>query len=379
MRTIVLDTNVLLANPDTLMSFPEDEVIIPETVLGEIDKLKTQRVDPDLRFRGREVSRMLFELSETGRLIEGVELPNGGTVRVVPLSSDIDLPDSLTGRNADDRILAVAYQVSSRGSNDLLLVTNDLNMLLKAQALGINVERRAELEGGWARKYIVRPFQRYRVPLTILAIAIAVFAGVLALAYYTTNLSGGNNAAGVPTEFRDQLSEPYRNLLDGLVALQTNGTDADALAQVGNAYYGLQSQTGNVQFAQKAISYYDRLLNIRPEDTDVRTDMAAMYFYSGATDRAIQEATTVLQADPNHVNANFNLGIFYWKGRTDYKAAALQFKKVIELTKDADAHTQLIAEQAKSNIIAVVAEAKTAGQALDVDALGIGEYLGGTT
>lgn len=379
MRTIVLDTNVLLANPDTLMSFPEDEVIIPETVLGEIDKLKTQRVDPDLRFRGREVSRMLFELSETGRLIEGVELPNGGTVRVVPLSSDIDLPDSLTGRNADDRILAVAYQVSSRGSNDLLLVTNDLNMLLKAQALGINVERRAELEGGWARKYIVRPFQRYRVPLTILAIAIAVFAGVLALAYYTTNLSGGNNAAGVPTEFRDQLSEPYRNLLDGLVALQTNGTDADALAQVGNAYYGLQSQTGNVQFAQKAISYYDRLLNIRPEDTDVRTDMAAMYFYSGATDRAIQEATTVLQADPNHVNANFNLGIFYWKGRTDYKAAALQFKKVIELTKDADAHTQLIADQAKSNIIAVVAEAKTAGQALDVDALGIGEYLGGTT
>jgi len=201
MRTIVLDTNVLLANPDTLLSFPEDEVIIPETVLGEIDKLKTQRVDPDLRFRGRQVSRMLFELSENGRLVDGVELPNGGTVRVVPLSSEIDLPEGLTGRNADDRILAVAYQVCNQGCNDLLLVTNDLNMLLKAQGLGINVERRAELEGGWTRTYIVRPFQRYRVPLTILAIALAVFAGVLALAYYTTTLSGGNNTAGVPTEF----------------------------------------------------------------------------------------------------------------------------------------------------------------------------------
>ena len=378
MRTIVLDTNVLLANPDTLLSFPEDEVIIPETVLGEIDKLKTQRVDPDLRFRGRQVSRMLFELSENGRLVDGVELPNGGTVRVVPLSSDIELPDGLTGRNADDRILAVAYQVCNQGCQDLLLVTNDLNMLLKAQALGISVERRAELEGGWTRKYIVRPFQRYRVPLTILAIALAVFAGVLALAYYTTTLSGGGNTAGVPTEFRDQLSEPYRNLLDGLIALQNNGTDAVALAQVGNAYYGLQSQTGNVSFAQKAISYYERYLNIRSDDTDVRTDMAAMFFYSGATDRAIQEATTVLQTDPNHVNANFNLGIFYWKGRSDFKAAALQFKKVIELTKDGDAHTQIIAEQAKVNLIAVVAEAKAAGQELDADTLGIREYLGGT-
>jgi tetratricopeptide (TPR) repeat protein len=297
---------------------------------------------------------------------------------VVPLSSDIELPDGLTGRNADDRILAVAYQVCNQGCQDLLLVTNDLNMLLQAQALGISVERRAELEGGWTRKYIVRPFQRYRVPLTILAIALAVFAGVLALAYYTTTLSGGGNSAGVPTEFRDQLSEPYRNLLDGLIALQNNGTDAVALAQVGNAYYGLQSQTGNVSFAQKAISYYERYLNIRSDDTDVRTDMAAMFFYSGATDRAIQEATTVLQTDPNHVNANFNLGIFYWKGRSDFKAAALQFKKVIELTKDGDAHTQIIAEQAKVNLIAVVAEAKAAGQELDADTLGIREYLGGT-
>jgi len=378
MRTIVLDTNVLLANPETLHSFPGDEVIIPETVLGEIDKLKTQRVDPDLRFRGRQISRMLFELSENGRLVDGVELPNGGTVRVVPLSSETDLPEGLTGRNADDRILAVAYQVCSQGCTDLLLVTNDLNMLLKAQGLGINVERRAELEGGWTRKYIVRPFQRYRVPLTILAIALAVFAGVLALAYYTTTLSGGNNTAGVPTEFRDQLSEPYRNLLDGLIALQEDGTDADALAQVGNAYYGLQTQTGDVSFAQKAISYYERYLNIRSDDTDIRTDMAAMLFYAGGTDRAIQETTTVLQADPSHVNANFNLGIFYWKGRTDFKAAALQFKKVIELTKGGDTHTQIVAEQAKANLIAVVAEAKTAGQELDADELGIREYLGGT-
>ena len=71
---VVLDTNVLLADPTVLLSFPRSDVVIPETVLGELDKLKTARVDPDLRFRGREISRILFDLSEEGSLVDGVEL-----------------------------------------------------------------------------------------------------------------------------------------------------------------------------------------------------------------------------------------------------------------------------------------------------------------
>ncbi|MGB4594154.1 MAG: PIN domain-containing protein [Coriobacteriia bacterium] len=380
MRTIVLDTNVLLGDPDVLNAYPDAEIIIPETVLGEIDKLKTQRVDPELRFKGREVSRMLFELSETGSLASGVDVPNGGRLRVVALSADTDLPEGLSGRNADDRILAVAFQVCSSGCEDLTLITNDLNMLLKAQTLHIKVERRSETDGGFARKYIIRPFQRYRIPLTILAIAIAVFAGVLALAFYTTNLNDTPSDGGgaVPTEFRDLLSEDQRNLLDGLVKLQTAPNDADAMKLIANAFYNLRDQSGNVQYAQKAIDYYERYLKLRPDDQDVRTDLAAMYFYAGATDRAIQTATQVLEAMPDHVQANFNLGIFYWRGRTDYKAAALQFKKVISLTTEGDAHTQLVNQQARDNIAAIIKEAQTAGQPLDVDALGLTELDGGT-
>ncbi len=378
MRTIVLDTNVLLADPHALLSFQDAEIIIPETVLGEIDKLKTQRVDPDLRFRGREVSRMLFELSETGSLMDGVPLSDGGTLRVAPLRTDMDLPEGLSNRNADDRILAVAYQVCRDECEDLTLITNDLNMLLKAQALGIKVERRAEVEGGFARKYIIRPFQRYRVPLTILAIAIAVFAAVLALAYYATNLTDNNTvSASVPTEFRDLLTEDQRSLLDGLVALQSDPGDLEMTQQVADAYYNLRDQTGNVTFAQKAIGYYERYLKARPDEVNVRTDLSAMYFYSGATDKAIQEATRVLEAEPDHIQANFNLGIFYWRGRTDYKAAALSFKEVVALTKNGDAHTQLIGDEAKKNLATIVNEAKTAGQPLDVDALGIRDLIGG--
>jgi len=380
MHTVVLDTNVLLADPMALMSFPDAEIVIPDTVLGEIDKLKTQRVDPDLRFRGRQVSRMLFEYSETGSLSEGIELPNGGTLRVVALRTDMDMPEGLSNRSADDRILAVAAQVCSHGCEDLTLITNDLNMLLKAQSLGIKVERRAEVESGFARKYIIRPFQRYRVPLTILAIALAVFAGVLALAFYTSNLSApATTPTQVPTEFRDLLTGDQRNLLDGLMTLETKPDDIDTIKQVANAYYNLRDETGNVAFAQKAIEYYGRYLEQRPDDNDVRTDLSAMHFYAGATDKSIQEATEVLDANPDHIQANFNLGIFYWRGRADYKAAALQFKKLIELTKtNGDAHVQLIYQDAINNLTAIIEEAESAKQPLDLDLLGIRDYVGGT-
>lgn len=369
MRTVVLDTNVLLANPDTLLAYPDAEVLLPETVLGEIDKLKTSRADPELRFRGREVSRILFDLSETGNLLEGVDLPEGGRLRIAPLDNDAEIPEGLSTRNADDRILAVAIQSCAAGCEGLTLVTNDLNMLLKAQTFGLNVERHEDVaDGSWAKRFIVRPFQRYRIPIAILAIAIAVFAGVVAFAVYSSSLvQPGTVVTGVPDEFRDQLSADNRALLDGLIALEANPNDVEAMGSVANAYYNLRDVSGNVAYAQRAITYYGRYLTERPDDEAFRTDMAAMYFYTGATDRAIQETARVLESEPDHIQANFNLGIFYWRGRQDYVAAALQFVKVEELTLDGDAHAQLVNQDAKANLAAVIQEAQEAGQPINVD------------
>ncbi len=369
MRTIVLDTNVLLADPGVLFAYPDAEIVLPETVLGEIDKLKLSRVDPELRFRGREVSRMLFELSEQGNLLEGVELENGARLRIRSRDSDIEYPEGLSSRNADDRILAAAYSTCRDGCDDLTLVTNDLNMLLKAQALGIDVERREDAaDGSFARRYIVRPFQRYKVPLGILAMSVAVFAGVVAFAVYSSNLvAPQQTTTGVPAEFRDLLNDNERQLLDGLVTLQSEPNDPDTLAQVGNAYYNLHDASGDVRFARLGIEYYERYLDERSDDTDVRTDLATLLFYTGATDQAIQETTTVLQADPDHVQANFNLGIFYWRGRQDYQAAAQQFSKVIGLTEGSSGHDLLVYEDAKSNLEAVRQEAEEAGQPIELD------------
>jgi tetratricopeptide (TPR) repeat protein len=363
MRTVVLDTNVLLSDPEVLLSFRDDEVVIPETVLGELDKLKTSRVDPDLRFRGREVSRLLFELSEQGSLVDGVDLPDGGRMRVAPSDTEGVFPEELSPKNADDRILAVAVQLKRRGNEDLVLVTNDLNMLLKAQTLGVQVERRNDgADGGWARRYIIRPFQRYKVPLGILAVALAVFAAIIVLSIY--NPITANSRATIPQEFRDQLTQGQMDVLDQLTTLQRNPNDTVTEIKLANTYFNLaqQGHINNAQYAQYAVLHYQNVLRLTPDNFDVRTDMAVMEFqFLGETDQAIQDTVYVLRKQPNHLQANFNLGIFYWQGRHDYQAAESQFTKVIGLTKN-DATQTAIYKDALARLAAVKKEAASGGK-----------------
>ena len=339
-KVVVLDTNVLLADPNSVLSFPRAEIVIPETVLGELDKLKTARVDPDLRFRGRQVSRILFDLSEEGSLVDGVDLSDGGTLRVSPYNSDKPMPEGLSARNSDDRILATAYEIhESDPALEVTLVTNDLNMLLKAQTLGISVARHGDgTEGGWGRRYIIRPFQRYRVPLTILAVALAVLVGVILIAVYTQPKAG--TSAQLPAEFKTLLSTQQQGAFDALTALQTNQKDSESLLKMANFYFDANSAAKQTDaaaaftYAQQGIRYFERYLKLSPQDNDARADFATLLFSAGHTDRAIREVSSVLKLDNNHVNANFNLGIFYAQGRRDFSLAATQFKKVITLTQD---------------------------------------------
>ena len=362
MKTVVLDTNVLLADPGVLLSFPDTNIVIPETVLGELDKLKTSRVDPDLRFRGREVSRILFDLSEQGSLIEGVGLPEGGRLSVVPLDAEGTLPEGLATRNADDRILAVAYQlVRAADGNKVTLITNDLNMLLKAQTFSVPVERHGDgVEGGFTRRFIVRPFQRYRIPLGILAMALAVFLAIVVVAIYYGPDRSSPLPEPVPQEFKDLLSAQQKSALDYLTTLQGNPDDRDALRGMGNLYFDLRESTQNLRYAQQAITYYERYLKTNPNDQSVQTDLSVAYFYSGQTDKAIQEIGEVLKNNPNHVQGNYNLGVFYWQGRRDLPSAAAQYQKVLELTeKSADPHS--IYQQAQAALQAVIEEASSSG------------------
>ena len=81
MKNYILDTNVLLHDPDSLLNFEENSVLLPIEVIEEIDRFK--RESSELGQNARAVSRMLDGYRGTGSLSEGVKLPNGGMLKIV--------------------------------------------------------------------------------------------------------------------------------------------------------------------------------------------------------------------------------------------------------------------------------------------------------
>jgi len=139
-RTYVLDTNVLLYDPNALEVFEDNELVIPITVIEEVDRFKK-----DLNETGRNarmVSRRLDELRHTGRLSRGVPLSSGGRLRVeIPTQSDNQMPAAFSSHSNDNRILSVALSLSSKAEpGQVIMVTRDTNMRIKADSLGIHAE-----------------------------------------------------------------------------------------------------------------------------------------------------------------------------------------------------------------------------------------------
>jgi PhoH-like ATPase len=144
-RTYVLDTSVLLSDPRALMRFDEHDVVIPLVVVIE---LEAKRVHPELGYFARAALRMLDELRIAhGRIDEPMPVGHsGGSVRVELNHTDTSaLPASLQLGDNDSRILAVARNLAGEG-RDVVLVSKDLPMRVKASAVGLTAqEYRAEL------------------------------------------------------------------------------------------------------------------------------------------------------------------------------------------------------------------------------------------
>ena len=366
MRTVVIDTNVLLSEPGIIGRFHDADVVIPEMVLAEIDKLKTARVDPELRFRGRQISRVLFELSERGSLKDGVALPGGGRVRVVGLAPDSEMPAGLSARNTDDRIVAVAVAVRESADGAVTLVTNDLNMLLKAQAFHLEVER-VETDESLLRRLLVRPFQRYRTALSILAVALAVFAAAIYLTLFSPFAAGQQKVGltSLPSEFLEQLSVDQQQQLNYLFRLQGDPNNVETLVSLATVYDNLAQQ--NAAYLPYAVRYWERVLVLDPSDDDARTDSATDYLRQGKVDQAIAELKTVLGHNPDHVNANLNLGVMYMNTTPkQYQNAANQFARVIALTKG-NPDLATTSQHAQTLLTQVEADARTAGHPVQVD------------
>lgn len=132
----VLDTNVLLHDPDAYKEFEDNTVIIPLCVLSEIDKFKKELTEKGRN--ARVFARSLDQLRSKGKLSEGVDINNGGKI-IVSFPKD---SDPLDGKMpVDDQILSIAKQFKKRDpTKQCVVITKDINMRLKADVIGLQAE-----------------------------------------------------------------------------------------------------------------------------------------------------------------------------------------------------------------------------------------------
>ena len=132
MKTFLLDTNVLLHDPSSLKAFDDNEIIIPLSVLDELDNAKS-RLD-EIGRNARRTIRTLDTLRQNGSLSKGVRFDK--SIVKVELNHSGNVPSSLLVDNIDNRILSVALGLKNEGKH-VIVVSKDINLRVKCDALGL--------------------------------------------------------------------------------------------------------------------------------------------------------------------------------------------------------------------------------------------------
>lgn len=139
-KKFILDTNVLLHDSQAMYKFDDNEVVIPITVIEEIDSFKKDL--NEVGRNARQVSRQLDELRQVGGLTQGVPLENGGRLRVVLFAKNYaeKLPPGLKAEREDNRILSIAVAEMENCDSPVVFVTKDTNLRIKADAMGLKAQ-----------------------------------------------------------------------------------------------------------------------------------------------------------------------------------------------------------------------------------------------
>ena len=135
----ILDTNVLLYEPNSIFAFPNAYVTIPFSVIEEIDHFK--REFNETGRNARFVSEILDKIRVQGSLTEGIELENGSILSVFIIDEHaVNLPAFVNlGKNSNKVLAATTLIHQAYADNNTFLVTNDINLRVRVSALGINV------------------------------------------------------------------------------------------------------------------------------------------------------------------------------------------------------------------------------------------------
>jgi PhoH-like ATPase len=164
-KTFVIDTNVILHDPTCINHFQENNIIIPLSVIEELDHFK--RGNQVINLNAREFARTLDSITGNDIFNGGVLLGKGkGKVRIVITRGlGKEIQDVFREDNTDHRVLSVAYEANkgSNGKERIVLVSKDVNLRMKAKALGIPAEdyttdRVSNVEELYSGKTIIEDF-----------------------------------------------------------------------------------------------------------------------------------------------------------------------------------------------------------------------------
>lgn len=328
----VIDTSALLSDPDIIFCCPDAEIIIPQTVLSELDRLKVSRADRGMIYRGREVSRMLFSLAKRGKLTDGITTKENAVIKVMSTDHLGDIPQGLNLKNADDVILALAHQITdSNPLSKVVLVTSDLNMMLRAQTLDVAAER---IEEKPMKKSFRRRLKEERLLQVMVGIiSILVVLGAASLVYYFWT-SFNSSPANLREKTFLQQEETYKGLL------RNKPDNVSTMVTLAGLYFE------NGKFAEAVVYYHKALLAV-PDDVKVRTDMATAYIELGNYDIALRELSKVMDSDAQYAPAYYYAGLAYEKKGAKPEAIE-QYKAYLELDQTGQLATE--AKQAISRL-----------------------------
>lgn len=136
-KTYVLDTNVILYSPRSIFCFEDGNIVIPEVVLEELDTFK--KSTGELGANARTAARLIDDLRKKGKLNKGVQLPNGGMLRVEMNHHDTKIPLLWDKNKADNRIIQTCKGLKENGE-DVYLITKDIFERIKADTVDIKVD-----------------------------------------------------------------------------------------------------------------------------------------------------------------------------------------------------------------------------------------------
>ena len=142
-KVFILDTNVLLSNPLSIFKFEDNDVVIPISVIEEVDTFKKDQSENGRN--AREVSRILDRLRSRGTLSSGVKLfddrEDSGSLFVY-LGHNMEILPELLADGTDNHILAIALTLQKQfgEGRNVIIITKDSNLRIKADAFGIPAE-----------------------------------------------------------------------------------------------------------------------------------------------------------------------------------------------------------------------------------------------